>query len=48
MTVLPIVVGAFGTVPKGLERRLEELEISGRIEANQTTAFFGKYILEES
>ena len=27
VTVIPIVVGALGTVPKGLERKLEELEI---------------------
>ena len=29
--VIPIVVGALGTVPKGLERRLEQLEIRGQI-----------------
>ena len=38
MTVIPIVVGALGTVPKGMEKRLGELEIRGRIEAIQTTA----------
>ena len=27
VTVIPIVIGALGTVPKGLEMRLEELEI---------------------
>ena len=32
VTVIPIVVSALGTVPKGLERKLEELEIRGRIE----------------
>ena len=32
--VIPIVVGALGTVPKSLE----ELEIRGRIETIQTTA----------
>ena len=26
VTVIPIVVGALGTVPKGLERRCEELK----------------------
>ena len=32
MTVIPIVVGAPGTVSKGLEKRQKELEIRGRIE----------------
>ena len=32
-----IVTGILGTVPKGLERGLEELEIRGRIETIQTT-----------
>ena len=36
--VIPIVVGALGTVPKGLEKMLEELEIRGRIETIQITA----------
>ena len=36
--VLPIVIGALGKVPKGLERSLDELEIRGRIETIQTTA----------
>ena len=33
VTVIPIVVGALGTVPKTLKKRLEELEIRRRIEA---------------
>ena len=36
--VIPIVIGALGTVPKGLERSLNELEIKGRIDTIQTTA----------
>ena len=36
--VIPIVVGALGTVPINLEKRLEGLEIRGRIETTQTTA----------
>ena len=36
MTVIPIVIGALGTISKGLERRLEELEIGGRAETIQT------------
>ena len=31
MTVIPIVYGALGMVPKGLEKRLRELKIIGRI-----------------
>ena len=30
--VIPIVIGAFGTVPRCLLRGLEELEIEGRAE----------------
>ena len=36
--VIPIVVGALGTVPKGLEKGLENLEIRGKLETIQTTA----------
>ena len=36
--VIPIVVGALGTVRKGLERGLENLEIRGRIDTIQNTA----------
>ena len=32
MTVIPIVIGALGTVSKGLVEGLEDLEIRGRIE----------------
>ena len=32
-----IVVGALGTVPKSLEKRLLKLDIGGRIETIQTT-----------
>ena len=38
MTVIPIEVGALGTVAKGLEERLEKLENRRRIETIQTTA----------
>ena len=37
VTVIPILVDALGTVPKGLVRVLKELEIGGRIETIQTT-----------
>ena len=32
VTVVPIVIGAFGTVTKGLVQGLEYLEIRGRVE----------------
>ena len=37
MTVISIVAGALETVPKDLERKLEEFEIRGTIETIQTT-----------
>ena len=38
VTVIPFAVVALGMVPKGLERKLEELKNGGRIETIQTTA----------
>ena len=38
VTIVPIVIGAFGTVTKGLLKGLEELEVGGRVETMQTTA----------
>ena len=35
VTMIPIVFGPLGTVLKGLERRLEYLEIKGRTETIQ-------------
>ena len=37
--IIPIVIGAFGTVTKGLLKGLEDLEIKGQVETIQTTAF---------
>ena len=37
VTVIPIVCGAFGTVQKNREKRLDKQEIRGRIEIIQTT-----------
>ena len=37
MTVIPIVIGALGTIPKGLEKGLEDLEIGGQVKTIQTT-----------
>ena len=38
VTIIPIVIGAFGTVTKGLLKDLEDLEVGGRVETIQTTA----------
>ena len=40
VTIIPIVIGAFGTVTKGLLNRLEDLEVGGQVETIQTTALF--------
>ena len=37
LTVVSVITGALETVPKRLERGLEELEIGGRIETIQTS-----------
>ena len=37
VTVIPIVVGALGIVPKGLEKTLKELGITDIVETIQTT-----------
>ena len=36
--IVPIVIGALGTVPEGLSKGLEDLEIKGRVKTIQTTA----------
>ena len=38
VTVIPIVIGAFGTITKGLFKGQEDLEVGGRVETIQTTA----------
>ena len=38
VTVIPIVIGALGTVTEELVQGLEDLEIRGRVETIQTTA----------
>ena len=35
---IPIIIGTLGTVPKGLIKGLEDLEIKGQMETIQTTA----------
>ena len=38
VTIIPIVIGAFGTVTKVLLKGLEDLEVGDRVETIQTTA----------
>ena len=38
VAIIPIVIGAFGTVAKRLLKGLDDLEVSGRVETIQTTA----------
>ena len=37
VAVIPVVVGALRSVPKNQEKRLDELDIRGRIETTHTT-----------
>ena len=37
VTIIPIGIGAFGTVTKGLLKGLEDLEVGGRVETAQNT-----------
>ena len=38
VTIIPILIGAYGTVTKGLLKGLEDLEVGGWVETIQTTA----------
>ena len=38
VTIVPIVIGAFGTVTKGLFKGLEVVEVGGRVETIKTIA----------
>ena len=38
VTIIPIMIGAFVTVTKGLLKGLGDLEVGGRVETIQTTA----------
>ena len=38
VTIVPIVIGAFGTITKGLLKGLEDLEVGRRVEIIQMTA----------
>ena len=45
MTIIPIVIGAFSTVTKGLLKGLDDLEVGGREETIQTTALLRTAII---
>ena len=36
--IIPIVIGAFGTLTKGLLKGLEDMEFGGRVKTIKTTA----------
>ena len=38
VTIVPFVIGAFGTITKGLLKGLEDLEVGARVETIQMTA----------
>ena len=38
VTIVPIAIGALGTITKGLLKGLEDLEVGGRVETIQTAA----------
>ena len=49
VTIIPVVIGAFGTVTKGLLKGLEDLEVGRRMETIQfTTLLKTVRILRES
>ena len=41
VTILPIEIGAFGTVNKGLLKGLEDLDVGGRVETIKATTLLG-------
>ena len=45
VTIIPIVISAFGTVTKGLSKGLGDLEVGGRVETIQTTALLKTAII---
>ena len=48
MSIVPIVIGGFGTVTEGFIKGLEDLEVGGRVETIQTTALLKTEYREES
>ena len=45
VTIIPVVIRAFGTVTKGLLKGMEDLEVGGRVKTIQTTALRSARIL---
>ena len=45
VTIVPIVIGALGTVTKGLLKGLEDLEVVGWVETIQMTALLRTAII---
>ena len=43
VTIIPIVIGAFDTVPKGLLKGLEDLEVGGRVCCIAAYIYIHKY-----
>ena len=48
VTVMPVVIGAFGTIPKGLVKGLEDLEIRRSQEATQTIALLWRLAVKQT
>ena len=48
VTIVPIVIGTFGTVTEGLLKGLGDLEVGGRVETIQTIALLKTEYWEES
>ena len=49
MTIIPIIIGAFGRVTKGLLKGLEDLEVGGRVGTIQNTEYLKEsWKLEET
>ena len=45
VTIVPLVIGSFGTITKRLLKSLEELEVSGQVETIQMTALLRTAII---
>ena len=45
VTIVPIMIGALGTITKGLLRGLEVLEVGGQVETIQMTALLKTAII---
>ena len=43
MTIIPIVIGFFGTVTEGLVKGQEDLEVGGRVETNPNYSIINNY-----